>query len=463
MSERENILFITGHLAAPALKRVVGGLALEQNFDFSIKDIGVSVAALMHAGLVERRLDSVAGFDRVILPGWCRGDIAALSTKYGVPFELGPRDLFDLPQYFGGAMRERPQLDEYDIEILAEINHAPHMTDKEIMSMAADFRAAGADVIDVGCVPGESWDRAGEVVRLLKQDGFRVSIDSFNRDEVDASVHAGAELVLSCRSDNVEWLSKLDVEVVVIPDDPRDWVSMMETVQKLQDAGRKFRIDPVLEPIGFGFAQSLQRYFDVRRAWPGTPMMMGVGNLTELTEVDSAGVNFVLAAVCQELDIHSVLTTQVINWARSSVAELDVARRQLRHSLQENVLPKHIDSRLSMLRDPRVRKTDPSEIQSLASEITDPNFRIFVAADQIHIMNRDGYWCGTDPFTVFHEAMAGCREDIDASHAFYLGYEFSKALTALTLGKQYTQDQALNWGMLTRPEISHQRQAEQGD
>jgi hypothetical protein len=31
----------------------------------------------------------------------------------------------------------------------------------------------------------------------------------------------------------------------------------------------------------------------------------------------------------------------------------------------------------------------------------------------------------------------------------------AKAVTALTLGKNYVQDQALRWGMLTREEKSH--------
>ena len=44
------------------------------------------------------------------------------------------------------------------------------------------------------------------------------------------------------------------------------------------------------------------------------------------------------------------------------------------------------------------------------------------------------------------------RTDIDSSHAFYLGYELAKALTALTLGKNYVQDQALQWGFLTLAE-----------
>ncbi|MFM8378627.1 MAG: hypothetical protein ACKOB1_04800, partial [Planctomycetia bacterium] len=37
----------------------------------------------------------------------------------------------------------------------------------------------------------------------------------------------------------------------------------------------------------------------------------------------------------------------------------------------------------------------------------------------------------------------------------YLGYEVAKAVTALTLSKDYRQDQALDWGHLTRPEIGH--------
>ena len=46
---------------------------------------------------------------------------------------------------------------------------------------------------------------------------------------------------------------------------------------------------------------------------------------------------------------------------------------------------------------------------------------------------------------------------IDASHAFYLGYEMAKAVTALTLSKNYVQDQALRWGFLTTPEKSHRQ------
>lgn len=449
-------LFLTGKLAEPSLAKVVTQLGETVGFEPQVVDIGVSVAALMHADLVARRLpnETATNSQKVFVPGWCQGDIDALTEKFGVPFERGPKDLFDLPEHFGRGSRPPVKLDEYDIEILAEINHAPRMNDRDILALANHFRDSGANLIDLGCVPGECWARVGEVTRLLKQEGFRVSIDSFDRTEVEAAVAAGAELVLSCNRSNVDWAAKLDVEFVAIPDAPFGLESLAETVEVLKTAGRRFRIDPIIEPIGFGFAASLARYFEARRRWPELEIMMGIGNLTELTEVDSVGVNFLLAAICQELGIRSVLTTEVINWARSAVKEFDLARRHVFRSITHRALPKHVDSSLLLLRDPKLREMGDAALQQLASQIKDPNYRIFVERGEIHVMNRDGYWHGTDPFELFDSFTAAASEPLEASHAFYLGHELSKAATALVLGKQYTQDEALRWGFLTTEEAS---------
>ncbi len=68
-----------------------------------------------------------------------------------------------------------------------------------------------------------------------------------------------------------------------------DLDSLARTVDTLRDIGIKYRLDPILEPIGFGFAASLGRYIETRRRFPDAELMMGVGNLTELTDADSAG------------------------------------------------------------------------------------------------------------------------------------------------------------------------------
>jgi len=444
----ERILFLTGRFAGEPLRRVVHELAAKTGFQGEVSVAGISVAALMHVEWLAGKLEINGEYDRVILPGWCQGEVEQLVSQFGMPFERGPKDLSDLPEWFGLAARPKVDLTAYDISILAEINHAPRMSDHDIVALATHFRDSGADLIDLGCIPGERWQRAGEVTRKLRDLGLRVSIDSFDRIEVEAAVAAGAELVLSCNQSNLEWASQLDAELVVIPETPFSVENLAETIDQLETAGAGFRIDPILEPIGFGFADSLARYCEARRRWPDLEMMMGTGNLTELSEVDSSGVNFVLAGLCQELGIRSVLTTEVINWARSSVREFDLARRQMFHAVNSRVLPKHIDSSLVTLRDPSMKELGEETLNDLAVQLKDPNYRIFAERGELHVMNRDGYWRGTDPFELFRRVRADAEKPLSESHSYYLGYEIHKASTALRLGKNYVQDEALRWGHL---------------
>ena len=290
-------------------------------------------------------------------------------------------------------------------------------------------------------------------VWMLRHYGLRVSIDSFDRAEVSAAVAAGAELVLSVNSTNLDAARDWGCEVVAVPDVPATLEGLERTVETLANWSVPFRIDPVIEPIGFGFAASLGRYLDVRRRYPDAAMLMGVGNLTELTDVDSAGVNVMLIGFCQELGIRSVLTTQVINWCRTCVREIDLARRLVYHACHERVLPKHLEPGLVLLREPRLQEHGEATLAELAQRVTDRNFRLFAERGMIHVINGKMYLQGDDPFDLFEQMQA--REEIDPSHAFYLGYEMAKALTALALGKNYVQDQALRWGFLTRPEESH--------
>jgi dihydropteroate synthase-like protein len=444
-------LFVTGKLAEPSLRAVLAELAPQAGFDYEVAVLNISVAALMTPAWIGRHLQVPEAIERVVLPGYCTGDLQPIQQQTNAPVELGPKDLRDLPEHFG-----RQTLSDYggwDIEILAEINHAPQLPLDRILDLARHYRDSGADVIDIGCDPGGVWSGITDLVRTLREEGYRVSIDSMQPAEVAAAVKAGAELVLSVNSSNLDAARDWGCEVVAVPDVPARLEGLDEIVNRLAAWGLPFRIDPILEPIGFGFAASLGRYLEVRRRYPETPLMMGVGNLTELTDVDSAGINVLLLGFCQELGIRSVLTTEVINWTRSSVRELDLARRLVFHACKQRVLPKHVEPQLVMLRDPRLREFGDAALADLAARIVDRNFRIFAERDRLHVINRGMHLEGDDPFSLFEEMLR--RETIDASHAFYLGYELAKAVTALTLGKNYVQDQALDWGLLTRPERSH--------
>jgi dihydropteroate synthase-like protein len=447
------LLFVTGRLAETPLRGLLSSLAAQTELHYDVAVLPISVAALMQSDWVARKLQVPAGIARVILPGWCGGDLAALAQRWGVPFERGPKDLFDLPEFLGRGSKPLPDLTPYSIELLAEINHAPRLSEREFLAQAERYRSHGADVIDLGCVPGESWSGIGPATRRLIAEGYRVSVDSFDRAEVEAAVENGAELVLSTNRSNRDWAAQVPAEFVAIPDEPSDTASLEETAAMLHAAGRSVRWDPILEPIGYGFAASLARFFDVRRAHPDVELMMGIGNLTELSEVDSAGVNFLLAALCEELRVGSVLTTEVINWCRTSVQEFDHARRLVRYAVSQRTLPKHLDGRLVLLRDPKLHELGEDGLRELAQRITDPNFRVFAERGEVHVINRDGHWHGDDPYEVFDRVLAAVGS-ITPQHAFYLGMELMKARTALTLGKQYTQDEALRWGFLTVEETS---------
>jgi dihydropteroate synthase-like protein len=390
----------------------------------------------------------------VLVPGYCEEDLTPVEAATRLPVERGPRDLRMLPEFLG-EVTGATEYGGYDIEILAEINHAPNLTRDELLAEAARLRSAGADIIDVGCEPGNPWNRVGEAVAALRGEGHRVSIDSLDAAEIAAAVRAGAELVLSVNATNRDAAADWSCPVVVIPDDAASGAGLDETVEHLAATGVPLIIDPVLSPIGFGFAESLRGYYECRRRYPDAEMMMGIGNLTELTEVDSAGVNLILLAICQELGIRHVLTTEVIGWARSAVRECDVARRLTYHAIRQRVLPKHVDPRLVMLRDPQVPQFGAEELAILAASIRDNNYRILIDGGRIHVLSHELHLEGTDPFLLFEQLAARQLANLDPSHAFYLGFEMAKAAIALNLGKDYRQDEALQWGLLTVEEKHH--------
>lgn len=445
------ILFVTGKLAEPALRRMLAELGPRVDFEARVAVLPITVIALATTPWIATHCPAPTDVDRVILPGLCNGDLEVLRQTWGaMPIEKGPEDLRDLPDFFGTKSVSQTNYGDHDIEILAEINHAPRLPAAEILAKAQKARADGADVIDLGCDPGGPWPGVGDAVKMLKDAGLRVSIDTLDPIEARDAVRAGAELVLSVNRTNRHAAPDWGCEVVAIPDIPAKCEGLAETVEFLQTRGVRFRIDPVLEPIAFGFAASLGRYLETRKKYPNTEMMMGVGNLTELTDADSAGINVLLLGFCQELGIRSVLTTEVINWAQSSVRELDLARRLVYFACREQVLPKRREPNLILLRDPKLREHGHETLKELAAGVRDKNFRLFAERGKLHVINADLWLQGTDPFELFEQMQA--RSDMDPAHAFYLGYELAKAVTALTLGKNYVQDQALSWGFLTVPE-----------
>ena len=124
-------------------------------FDWSILNVGVKVAALMTEPILMRRLPRPLDADRVVVPGRCRADLARLAQEFGPPFERGPDELKDLPEFFGKAGAPL-DLSRHALRIFAEIVDASQISLEAIVARAEALRAEGADVIDLGCLPGHA-------------------------------------------------------------------------------------------------------------------------------------------------------------------------------------------------------------------------------------------------------------------------------------------------------------------
>ncbi len=436
----ERILFLTGRLAEKSLHRVLEGLNATE-FTYQVREMGINVAGLMTAEMIRRRMPDAPDADRIIVPGRCRGDIEQLAQHYGIPVDRGPDELKDLPQYFGRGGGQ-PDLSRHDVLIFAEIVDAPRMTVAGVLERARRYRRDGADVIDLGCLPETPFSALEDMVRALKDEGFSVSVDSVDPQELLRGGQAGADFLLSLKEETLWVAAEVASTPVLIPGQPGDMNSLIRAMRTMLESGRTFFADPILDPIHFGFAESIVRFVDLRRSFPEVPIMMGVGNVTELTDADTAGINAVLLGLISELRIGALLTTEVSPHARRAVREADVARRMMFASRTDKSLPRGYTDDLMAVHARKPFPDSPDEIAETAKAIKDPSYRVQVSQDGIHVYNRDGHHVARDPFDIW----PNLGLDADGGHAFYMGVETARAQIAWQLGKRHVQDEELDWG-----------------
>ena len=436
----EHLLFLTGKLAEKSLRRVLDAMQPD-DFTWRVQPLGVSVAALMTTDMIKRRLKDTFGADQIMLPGRCRCDIKSLSRHFVIPVKRGPEELKDLPAWFGGETI-RASMDQYSINILAEIVDASQRTTASILERAAYYRDSGADIIDLGFLPDTPFPHLEEAVQALKDAAFKVSVDTLNPQDLMRGANAGADYLLSLTSETLWVADEVDAVPVLIPEQPDQPESLYRAMETLTKKNRTFIADPILDPIHAGFSNSLLRYHTTRQRFPNAQILMGVGNLTELTHADSAGVNMLLLGIMSELDINYMLTTEVSPHCRRAVREADHARRILHIAREEGTPPRLIDDGLMALHERKPFPYTYEEILNLAKAIKDPSYRVQISERGVHLYNRDNLQTATDPFDLYPHL------DIknDTGHAFYLGVELARAQIAWQLGKHYVQDSALDWG-----------------
>ena len=474
------ILLVTGRLAERSVREIAN------RFGLDVHVVDVDVAAFITPSHI-RDLD-LSGYDLVIVPGQAKGNWRKLEEERGVKIRLGPVHVSDLPLVLENLDRielshEIPacrllsdvkrketlklvdSLDDFKFKIgdvvvggrakiVAEIVDATKLSNDELIERISRYLESGADVIDLGVPLEFDVEDVRRVVKVARDHCDALSIDTFSRKAMEVGIEQGVDMVMSISYDNIGCSELIDEETAVVAVE-RDVERLRRLVELLKERTEKVIADPILDPP-LRIFESLKRYWDYRRHDPDTPMLMGIGNVTELIDADSIGINAIMACIAEEIGVELLFTTEASVKTRGGVKELRVASYMAKASKLRNAPPKDLGLNLLALKE-KVRlpsedvRGEIVEAKENTRFVRDPkgDFRIWIWKDKIV--------CEHEKVTVVGR---GAKEIIDTiielnlvsrlDHAGYLGRELMKAEIALRLGKNYVQDADLNFGIYTK-------------
>ena len=504
------ILVATGRLAQNTVRA-----AVDENADVLVLDI--DVAAFITSGLLKRSLPD-RRYDMILVPGLASSDFTDLESECGLPIRMGPRHAYDLrsviplanelelsrtipaDEFLSKKLRddatlriadhERDARPVYEIcgrkiggdsimKVMAEIAGATDLPEWQLSMKIREFEEKGADIIDLGATMDSDPGSVVSAVKVAKSTTeLPVSIDTLDPDLIVSGIESGADIVLSLNSENIDAVKDAVLEhetaVVIIPDqgsrdsdhapdcDP-DRDSLFRNIEYARSLGIKRLIaDPVLDPVGHGIVESIRRYGDFRKRDETTPLFFGVGNVTELIDADSVGVNALLAGIASELGANILFTPEHSDKARGSIAELATASQMMVLAKERRSSPKDLGIDLLILKEKRYlpdaevpeksvfanqkSKWAPDPAGCLRIEISRAGRGEGVVdcdvaeGGVIVVTHRKATIVGTDVCRILTTAIdMGLISQLD--HAGYLGRELTKAKIALDLGWNYTQDE----------------------
>ena len=303
------------------------------------------------------------------------------------------------------------------------------------------FRS-GADIVDLGFGFDAMPEDVSRVFAVLDDIDRPLAIDSQNPDLIRPAL-ARADIVLSLQETNIPviagCIAEAGVAAVVVPGTS----TLKKNLAMAKRAGIKCLIaDPLLQPVGSGLVASLKNFNDL-----GYPLFFGAGNVTELVDADSVGVNALLAGMAYEAGAAIIFTSEHSDKTRGSIPEMRRATEMM-SLCSDRPYPKDLGIDLLVLKEKRRRREPPLEYEriipakKIPGEITyDPkgNFRIGIEGDQIVAVIhgkaiRGRYW-----EDVLHTILSGCDVSL-LDHAAYLGKELYKAELAIRFGRSFEQD-----------------------
>lgn len=511
------ILIVTGKLASKLVKKVSNQSKHEIKVHIVETPIAAFLTpSKIIEELKKLKEDYLESMDMIITPGLIRKDVSPVGEKTGIPTYKGPKDAADLgiilemmeklelspkipaDKLIEDELKRRalefidnfekdhknvqkllmkpenilvgklPVGEDFPLRVLAEIANAPLLSREDLLKRAEYFVRNGADMVDLGMIAGEN--RAESIpgmVKILKEHlgNIPVSIDTLNPSEIKVAVEAGVDLVLSLDLGNygevLPLLEEKKIPAVILPTDfSKNWTpkTVDERVDALEELKEKCGnveviADLILDPINSqSIVESIIACHEFK-ARNRIPLFFGIGNVTELLDVDSVGVNALLSGIAMELGASILFTPEESGKTRGSVKELSVSSDMMFLAKNRGSVPKDLGIKLLVLKDKRRSETLFEEIQVPVVEgkidpkfVQDPagSFKIMVkegVITAVHYQNMrpEIAITGKTAKQIYDEILKrGLVSRME--HAVYLGSELEKAEIASKLGKNYVQD-----------------------
>lgn len=489
-----DILAVTGKVAENAVKK-----AVQDEADVLVLDI--DIAAFVTPALLRRSLPDKK-YELILISGLASGDFSRLEKELNTSIRLGPKHAVDLDFVLSfadsltfstkvpacelliekrrsNAIEKIAELENRStapltlkgaklggnsrMKVMAEIVDAGHLTRGELTNRILYFVGKGADIIDLGI----SLDTTLSEVRSAVETAGLVtniplSIDTLDPLLINTALDSGIDIVLSLNSENInevkENVIRHNAAAVVIPDCSCDMGSLFNNIESARNSGiANIIADPVLEPLGHGFAESINRYYEFRRRDPGTPLFFGAGNVAELVDADSPGINAVLSGIAMELEAGILFTPEYSDKAHNSVFELKTASIMMMLARERGSAPKDLGVDLLAIKEKRRRefaKLPENFIEAKANEKwhLDPAgcFKLAITDDEIRggklehgkivAKNTGTHVIAGSTAKEVLDTIIGLGLVSGLDHAAYLGRELMKAELALKFRRSYSQD-----------------------
>jgi dihydropteroate synthase-like protein len=364
--------------------------------------------------------------------------------------------------------------------IIAEVVNCPEKSDDAILKKVNHYIESGADIIDIGCVVNKSYpERIKEIVHLIRNSfNVLISIDSMEKSEILAAVDEGVDLILSLDLGNFKDFLSLprDIPIVILPTNikaayfPKEPEIRVKNLFKLtqelkQNGFKKLIADPLLEtPISPGICNSLEAYFlykkQVSKAETKNlelPLFFGISNVVELMDIDSVGINGLLASIAIELDMGVLFTVEHSTKLMGGVRELKESIKLNYVSKYKNTPP--INQGINIFKAkgktsqalPEIDMSDAISVKDYSGGyIHDKNgyFKFYINhyTKEIYVL----FFSNDDNLLktlIGNNAEALSKKVLELNlttnleHISYIGRELAKAELCLNFGKPFLQDE----------------------